>query len=59
MRGVDVAAGIRKFWATPLRWRTRACYLSGFCYYVHTALFTFAAPAIPLVMLTWRRTGCG
>ena len=44
--------GSRKFWATPLRWRTRACYLSGFCYYVHTALFTFAAPAIPLVMLT-------
>ena len=32
-------------------WRTRFCYLSGFCYYVHTALFTFAAPAIPLVML--------
>lgn len=35
-----------------MRWRTRCCYLSGFCYYVHTALFTFAAPAIPLVMLT-------
>ena len=35
-----------------MRWRTRCCYLSGFCYYVHTALFTFVAPAIPLVMLT-------
>jgi cellulose synthase (UDP-forming) len=44
--------GSRKFWATRMRWRTRCCYLSGFCYYVHTALFTFAAPAIPLVMLT-------
>lgn len=43
--------GSRKFWATRMRWRTRCCYLSGFCYYVHTALFTFAAPAIPLVML--------
>jgi cellulose synthase (UDP-forming) len=41
----------RKFWATRMRWRTRCCYLSGFCYYVHTALFTFVAPAIPLVML--------
>jgi cellulose synthase (UDP-forming) len=44
--------GSRKFWSTKMRWRTRCCYLSGFCYYVHTALFTFVAPAIPLVMLT-------
>lgn len=44
--------GSRKFWATRMRWRTRCCYLSGFGYYVHTALFTFVAPAIPLVMLT-------
>jgi cellulose synthase/poly-beta-1,6-N-acetylglucosamine synthase-like glycosyltransferase len=44
--------GSRKFWATRMRWRTRCCYLSGFCYYLHTALFTFVAPAIPLVMLT-------
>jgi cellulose synthase/poly-beta-1,6-N-acetylglucosamine synthase-like glycosyltransferase len=43
--------GSRKFWAARMPWRTRCCYLSGFCYYVHTALFTFAAPAIPLVML--------
>ena len=41
----------RKFWATRMRFRTRCCYLSGFCYYAHTALFTFVAPAIPLVML--------
>jgi cellulose synthase (UDP-forming) len=41
----------RKFWATRMRLRTRCCYVSGFCYYVHTALFTFMAPAIPLVML--------
>jgi cellulose synthase (UDP-forming) len=43
--------GSRKFWATRMRWRTRCCYLSGFCYYAHTALFTFVAPAIPLTML--------
>lgn len=42
----------RKFWASPMCWRTRCCYLSGFCYYVHTALFAFFAPAVPLVLLT-------
>jgi cellulose synthase (UDP-forming) len=41
----------QKFWDTRMRWRTRCCYLSGFCYYVHTAAFTFATPLIPLVML--------
>ena len=35
----------RKFWTTKMRLRTRFCYLSGFCYYLHTALFTFVAPA--------------
>jgi cellulose synthase (UDP-forming) len=45
--------GSRKFWTARMRWRTRCCYLSGFCYYVHTAMFTFLAPAIPLVMLTF------
>jgi len=43
--------GSRKFWATKMPWRTRCCYLSGFCYYIHTALFTFATPLFPLVML--------
>jgi cellulose synthase/poly-beta-1,6-N-acetylglucosamine synthase-like glycosyltransferase len=43
----------RKFWETPMRWRTRCCYLSGFCYYIHTALFTFVAPLIPLTMLVF------
>ena len=51
VRGIDVAARLRKFWATPIAVAPGCCYLSGFCYYVHTALFTFAAPAIPLVML--------
>jgi cellulose synthase (UDP-forming) len=41
----------RRFWATRMRLRTRFCYLSGFCYYVHTALFMLATPAIPLTML--------
>lgn len=41
----------RKFWAHPIRARTRACYLSGFCYYLHTAVFTLVTPLIPLILL--------
>jgi cellulose synthase (UDP-forming) len=48
--------GSRKFWTTKMRLRTRFCYLSGFCYYVHTALFTFVAPMIPIVMLAFMPT---
>ena len=47
----------RKFWATKIRLRTRLCYVSGFCYYVHTALFTFATPIVPLVMLIFLPNG--
>jgi cellulose synthase (UDP-forming) len=44
--------GSRKFWSTRMPVRTRLCYLSGFCYYVHTAAFIFASPLIPIAMLT-------
>jgi cellulose synthase (UDP-forming) len=40
-----------KFWRTRMPVRARLCYLSGFCYYAHTAAFTFAAPLIPIAML--------
>jgi cellulose synthase (UDP-forming) len=40
-----------KFWKTKLPLRTRCCYFSGFCYYVHTAVFTIITPLIPLTML--------
>ncbi|MFD0329589.1 hypothetical protein ACFQZC_18830 [Streptacidiphilus monticola] len=43
--------GSRKFWATRMRWSTRFCYLSGFLYYIHTALFTFVSPLLPIVLL--------
>jgi cellulose synthase (UDP-forming) len=43
--------GSRKFWKTKLRLRARLSYISGFCYYLHTALFTFVAPLVPLTML--------
>lgn len=41
----------RKFWTAKMPLRTRFCYFSGFCYYMHTALFTLVTPMIPLTML--------
>jgi cellulose synthase (UDP-forming) len=41
----------KKFWSTRLRLTSRLCYLSGFFYYIHTALFTFVAPLIPITLL--------
>ena len=41
----------KKFWRARLRLRTRMCYLSGFFYYIHTALFTFVGPLIPITLL--------
>jgi cellulose synthase (UDP-forming) len=41
----------RKFWTTRLPLSMRLCYLSGFCYYVHTAVFVFVTPAIPLALI--------
>src|SRR5581483_8319251 len=41
----------RKFWTTKMPLLTRLCYLSGFCYYIHTAVFVFVTPAIPLLLI--------
>ncbi|MFG2794667.1 glycosyltransferase family 2 protein [Streptomyces sp. NPDC048419] len=43
--------GSRKFWSAKLSLATRLCYMSGFFYYIHTALFTFLAPLIPISLL--------
>jgi cellulose synthase (UDP-forming) len=40
-----------RFWQFKMPMRTRACYLSGFCYYLHTAIFTIITPLIPLTLL--------
>jgi cellulose synthase (UDP-forming) len=44
--------GSTKFWNTRMPARARLSYLSGFCYYLHTAVFVVAAPLIPVLMLT-------
>jgi cellulose synthase (UDP-forming) len=41
----------RKFWTTRMPLMTRLCYVSGFCYYLHTAVFLFVTPAIPLALI--------
>jgi cellulose synthase (UDP-forming) len=43
----------RKFWSNRVKLSARLCYISGYCYYIHTALFTFIAPIIPLVLLVF------
>jgi len=43
--------GSAKFWQRKLKFSSRLCYLSGFFYYIHTALFTFAAPILPIFLL--------
>ncbi|HVU72841.1 MAG TPA: glycosyltransferase family 2 protein [Mycobacteriales bacterium] len=43
----------RSFWQAKLRLRQRACFISGFVYYMHTAFWTFLAP-LPAVLMVWR-----
>ncbi len=43
--------GSAKFWRTKMRLSTRLCYISGFSYYLHTAVFTLIAPLIPIVLI--------
>jgi cellulose synthase (UDP-forming) len=45
--------GSTKFWNTPMRWRARLSYASGFCYYTHTALFTFVGPLVPILLMVF------
>jgi cellulose synthase (UDP-forming) len=43
--------GNKKFWTTKLPLRTRLCYLSGFLYYINTALFAFVIPILSIALL--------
>jgi cellulose synthase (UDP-forming) len=45
--------GARKFWKAHLKFPTWCCYVSGFMYYIQTALATFALPLIPIVLLAF------
>jgi cellulose synthase (UDP-forming) len=41
----------RKFWTTWLRLSTLCCYLSGFGYYLQTALATLVTPLVAITLL--------
>jgi len=41
----------RKFWSAKLALRTRLSYMSGFLYYISTAITSFYTPFIPLILL--------
>ena len=43
----------RRLWSVPMSIPARLTYISGFFYYVATALLTFVGPAIPVVMLAF------
>lgn len=43
----------KTFWAARLPLYTRLCYLSGFVYYIYTALFTFVVPALTIAILAF------
>lgn len=41
----------KMFWGAKLPLYARLCYISGLVYYIYTALFTFAVPALSIVIL--------
>jgi cellulose synthase (UDP-forming) len=43
-----------RLWTVPMSLPARLTYVSGFCYYLQTALATFAVPLIPICLLTFR-----
>jgi hypothetical protein len=43
--------GSAKFWRTRMPVLTRACYVSGFCYYAFTAAATLLFPLVPVLLL--------
>jgi cellulose synthase (UDP-forming) len=41
----------KMFWGAKLPLYSRLCYVSGFVYYIYTALFTFVVPALTILIL--------
>jgi hypothetical protein len=45
--------GNKKFWRTKMPLRARLCYLSGFLYYINTAMFAFVIPLLSIGLLAF------
>jgi len=43
----------KKFWQANLPLRTRMCYLSGFLYYINTAVFAFVIPLLSIALVAF------
>lgn len=43
----------RRLWSVPMSVRARLTYVSGFCYYLYTAVATFMTPLIPVYLLAF------
>lgn len=40
----------KEFWQTEMNFVSRLCYISGFCYYIHTAAMLLLAPVVPIIL---------
>jgi cellulose synthase (UDP-forming) len=43
----------KAFWTSKLPFYSRLCHISGFVYYLYTAILTFAVPALSIVILAY------
>ncbi|MDH6575196.1 cellulose synthase (UDP-forming) [Kitasatospora sp. MAP5-34] len=51
MASMSMLGSMKDFWRVPMRFVSRLCYMSGFVYYIETALLTFTGPLIALALL--------
>lgn len=51
MASMSMLGSLREFWQVKMRFASRLCYMSGFIYYIETALLTFTTPLIALTLL--------
>ncbi|MFC7011575.1 glycosyltransferase family 2 protein [Streptomyces viridiviolaceus] len=51
MASMSMLGSVENFWRVRMRFASRLCYLSGFVYYIETALLVFTGPLIVSVLL--------
>ncbi|MFE8948768.1 glycosyltransferase family 2 protein [Streptomyces sp. NPDC007856] len=51
MASMSMLGSLGDFWQVKMRFASRLCYISGFVYYIETALLTFTTPLIALTLL--------
>ncbi len=51
MASMSMLGSLQDFWRVKMRFVSRLCYISGFIYYIETALLTFTGPLIALTLL--------